>query len=287
MKSNLLVFVYSYKNKDLQAVVDNIYDSTHGEFSLVVVDQNTIDRGHVFRQYSNLTYRHVYWDFLYGPVSFKKEYCINTNFDNYLIMSDNITLSQDWNLKLSEYYNDKIVISGNSSVEISQEDYFYITPNRTITNTPVITNYIDRNFIFYSNEAMETAGFPSHLKYNGEEEEFSISLYNAGYDIYSATTDIYTKTSVSSLESMYVPYSLNHGYNIFVDNLKKDTITDYQQENPRTVKDFCDFHKIDSSKIYPLPFDPNDVQYDPNILQIDLDKDAGNRRFTAKLKGIF
>jgi hypothetical protein len=287
MTNDLLIFIYSYKNRDLQAAVDNVYESTHGNFSVVVVDQNTIDRKHVFNKYPNMTYRHVYWDFLYGPVSFKKEYLVNTDFENYLMISDNITLSKDWNLKLLKHYGDRMVISGNSSVEISQEGYFSITPNRVLTDEPVLTNYIDRNFIFYSRHAMEQSEFPAHLKYNGEEEELSIRLYNIGYDIYSATSHIYTQTSISSIGNVYVPYSLNHGYNTFINNLKNNTISNYQQENPRTVKDFCNFHKIDISKIYPLPFDDNDVQYDPNKLQIDLDKDAGNRRFVASLKGIF
>jgi hypothetical protein len=287
MTNDLLIFVYSYKNRDLKSVVDNIYSSTIGSFSLVVVDQNTIDREAIFSGYDNLTYRHVYWDFLYGPISFKREYTENTNFQHYLIMSDNIVLGYGWNKNLLRYYNDDIVISGNSKVKISQEDYFYLTANKSFTARPTITNYIDRNFIFYSQKTASRVSLSQYLKYHGEEEDLSLRLYMAGYEIYSATEDIYKVSHESSILAMYVPYSLNHGYNRFINDFKNNILNGDCENNSRTADDFCKFHQIDIERIYPLPFNDDDVQYDPNRLQIDLDKDAGNRRFLANLKGIF
>jgi hypothetical protein len=287
MINSLLIFVYSYKNKDLQKVVDNIYETTDGDFSLVVVDQHPMDREYVFSKYKNLTYRHVYWDFLYSPIMFKQEYIENTDFEHYLIMADNILLKSGWNSRVMEMYHDDIVISGNSSIKIAQDDYFYLTPNKTVTDSSVLTNYVDRNFIFYSKNIMNTIGFSAYLKYNGEEEDMSIKLYRAGYDIYSATNEVYVVSQTSLMETLYVPYSLNHGYNSFLTLLRSGTVGDDRKLIKRSVEDFCNFHQIDVYKTNFLPFSHDDIVYDPNQLQIDIDHEAGSRRFLANLKGIF
>lgn len=287
--TSLLIFVYSYKNKNLQAIIDNIYDTTAGDFSVAIADQNPIDRGHVFKSYKNMTYRHVYWDFLYGPLQFKQEYTMNKDYDHYAIISDDVVFDKNWNVRVLDFIadRDKIIVSGNALTKISQEDYFYLTAERQPSLGFELANYIDRNFIFYSHKILEDVRFPNFLKYNGEEEYTSLKAYCLGYDIFCAPESLYRDNSLRTMDNLYVPFSKNHGYNKFLRDFKAGNITDLHRKQDRSVDSFCNFHGIDRDKIYLLPFNDDDVAYDPNKLEIDTNHDVGNRRFLANLKGIF
>ena len=234
--SQLLIFVYSYKNKNLQRVIDNIYESTVGDFDIVVADQNPIDREYLFKEYKGLTYRHVYWDFLYGPIHFKIEYLLYKNYANYAIVSDDILFSTGWNERVKNFLDkkDRAVVSGTSSVSISQDDYFFITPLREKSEDFSLTQYIDRNFVFYSHEALQSARLPRYLKYYGEEEDSSARLYTSGYDIYCAPKDLYEDLGDRTIENLYVPYSLNHGYNKFLGSFKMGK---FFEDSPSMVGD--------------------------------------------------
>lgn len=287
--TNLLIFVYSYKNKNLQAMIDNIYNTTDGSFSVALVDQNPIDREHIFKSYENMTYRHVYWDYLYGPIQFKQEYTLYQEHKSYAIVSDDVFFCKGWNTQILDFIGDRenVIVSGHSNIKIKQEDLFFMGSEKTPASDFSKTNYIDRNFVFYSHKALQESKFPNYLKYNGEEEYTSIKLYCLGYDIYCAPESLYEDKMVRTIDNLFVPYSRNHGYNKFVNEFKTGNLGIDSVKQQRSIDLFCKIHDIDPNKMHSLPFNDDDIAYDPNTLQIDTNHDVGNRRFLANLKGIF
>jgi len=285
MMSNILVVIYSYKGKILKDVINQIElsKSNNNSVNIVLWDQNPLDRKKIF---NNVIYNHIFWDQITSPSVYKNLSIKKYNYDYILFLSDNVLLSNNWDEKIINLLNNKnIILSGNSKFKINKKNFYSIEKeNIESINDITITNFIDKSFIFGNRKTFEEIYFPPYIKYFGEEEVLSIDIFSKGIDIYAVPTEIYSKVLPDLITEIYVPFSLNHGYNhalsLFKNN--KNQFIDLTQRK-RTVKDFCNFHNFMFNSLNYLPFFTDDVQYDPYGLNFDK---VDARRFVARTKAI-
>lgn len=259
MSSHIEILIYSYRNKNLPDIVENLYRSfSDNNFTTLVIDQNNVNRKSTFEKFPNLEYRFRRWDSLKSPCEAKRNFLNRTVAEYSMIMSDDVMLSDGWNSSLIEFTkaNENVIVSGHTIANLSQKDLFSIGNNPIWDNKFHISQHIDRNFIFGRTVDFQKTQYPGELKYYGEEEVYSINLLANGMDIYSAPSEIYRDLGTRTLEKTYVPFSMYHNYNMFYEYI----------QSPISER-FLSHHKIDASRIRLLPDFNNDVSY----LHTDLD----------------
>jgi hypothetical protein len=287
MSKNIDVVIYSYKGKKLKEVVNNLKEMSSGEnnIGIRIADQHPIDRSLTFKSLGVLGYSHLFWDSQKSPCSIKNQGIRNSDAEYILQMGDSIMVSKDWDKNLLKFYeNKKIIISGNEKIHLKQDGLFYIKKEKTNIDNFTLTNYVDRNFLFTTKKIFNLMKYPEYLKYNGEEETISIDMFTAGFDIYSCPTDFFDVIEPPTIGNIYTPFSLNHNYNEVVEllNTGKNKFL-FLGARKRSREDFEIFHGIDLKLIKKLPFEANDVAYDPD--RLDFNK-VDARRFVAKTKSI-
>lgn len=263
MSNQIEVFLYSYRNKNLPDVVSNIYKTLDtASISVTVLDQNNIKRDLQFTDYPNLYYKYLTWDSIQSPCEFKRKFIEGATAEFVLILSDDTVLTPGWDARLVNFCLEKdCIISGHTIANLFQKDLFSIGNDPIWDNKFALSQYIDRNLIFGRTKLLQTVMYPGELKYNGEQEVYSINLLAAGIDIYAAPSEIYLDLEERTIENLYVPFSKDHNYGRLWGYL-----------NNEVSNRFVDYHKIDISKIKPLPDYNNDVEY----LYTDLDFAAMN-----------
>ena len=287
MMNSIDVLIYSYKGKILKDVVKSLTSSSSSknDIKVLVIDQHPLLRGAVFDEIEGCSYSHVFWDLQNSPANYKKEFIQQSNADYILILSDNVILNNNWDEELINFVSKTGgVVSGNKKISISQDSIFYLKKSFSNSNEFELNNFVDRSLIFFSKQVSEHFKNPFYVKYNGEEGALSVDMFTSGLDIYSAPTALCSIIGESTLEELYVPFSLNHNYNQVVDLLRtgSNNFLDTSKRE-RSVEDFSRFHGIDIQNIKRLPFQTNDVEYDPMLL--DFNK-VDARRFVAKTKSI-
>lgn len=287
MTSDIDVFVYSYKGKFLKDVLGSLLANSTGKrkINIILVDQHPLYRGKVFSEFSKLQYNHVFWDFQTSPTFYKKDIVERSNAKYIMILGDNVLLSKDWDDTLISFVDlNNCVVSGNQKVSISQEPVFYLKKIYSESDTFSLTNFIDRDFIFFNKNKSKILNYPVYIKYNGEEEALSLNIFTSGTDIYCSPKNTFSKVGISTLEELYTPFSINHNYNQVVQLLKSGLNNFTNLSNrARSVEDFCIFHGIDVDQINILPFQTNDVEYDPADMNFN---SVDARRFVARTKAI-
>lgn len=259
MSSHIEILIYSYRNKNLNDVVSNLYRSfIDNDFTVTVVDQNNVDRGSFFDKFPNMSYVFRRWDSLRSPCEKKMNFISEATAEYTMIMSDDIVLQDGWRELLIGFLADKedVVVSGHTVANLIQKDLFSIFNNPIWDNKFSLSQFIDRNFIFGKTSDLQKAVYPGELKYHGEEELYSINLLAAGVDIYSAPGELYLDTNARTLENLYVPFSRYHNYNKFYEYVQHDISSK-----------FLEYHNLDRTSIRLLPDFNNDVSY----LYTDLD----------------
>lgn len=253
MTNHIEILLYSYRNKNLPAVIDNLYKYYNdNNFTLTIVDQNNINRENLFGQLENVVYKFRKWDSIKSPCLAKMNFINNATAKYAMIVSDDISMSDGWYETLIDFCDshENVVVSGHTIANIYQKDLFSIANNPIWDNKFALSQFIDRNFIFGKTEVLQKATYPGELKYAGEEEVYSISLLGSGVDIYSAPSQLYFDTNVRTLDNLYVPFSKEHNYNKF-----------YEYINHPVAARFNEYHKINPSMIKLLPDFNNDVEY--------------------------
>lgn len=275
--------LYSYKNKNLRAVVESLVKNTTNEINIYVYDQHQFDRSALFTD-TNVVYEHVFWDSIKSPCEYKGNIVDLSEADYILEISDDILVSPGWDEGLISFIsNSNKVVSGNMAIEKISHTDFSIVVERKKSYGFELSNYIDRNFIFATNRALNKIRYPYYLKYYGEEEILSIDLFRSGSDIYSADYNLYEDIKDRSLEKRYVPFSKEHNYNKAVEIINGDTVgSDITFK--RTREQFFDFHGISGAQISKLPYQTDDVLYDPNGLAF---QDVDARKFISNVKAIY
>jgi hypothetical protein len=267
--STIGICIYSYQNKKLLDTIEEIKDKSSKKNMLYfyIIDQNNVDRTRSFGEpefYHSTSYNYIKWDSIKSPIEYKQQALNILNKTYYMQVEDSLNLIQNWDQYAIDFIsnNKGSILSGNSNVVLDNKDHFFIQATRTPSKEFNEINYIDRNFLFGLTEDFKKISYPKHLKYNGEEESISIDMLNKGIKIYNFP-DEYLSLNKNILENEYVPFSINHNYNKFV-NAYKDEIKKY--------------FNLD---IEPLPFEDNDVAYDPAQSQTDK---IGGLRYINKVK---
>jgi hypothetical protein len=272
--------LYSYKNKNLKLVVDALLSKTKNEISVNVLDQNSIDRSKVFLD-SRIKYTHIIWDRIDSPNE-KRVSCIDDSEADYILqISDDCLVSDSWDLDLIKFIEkENCIVSGNEFVELLKNDLFFLGKNYKPSNSFQKTNYVSRNFIFSKSKIWKTVQYPYELKFNGEEELLSLNFFKRGFDVYCAPSALYKDLGLKTLERLYVPFSKDHNYNTFVEQINGTRNND-SKGMQRTTADFLNFHNLSGLTLLPLPYPTNDVSYDHYGLDF---QDVDARKFISGTK---
>lgn len=275
--------LYSYKNKNLKLVVDTLLLKTKNKILVNVFDQNPIDRSKVFLD-SRVKYTHIIWDRIDSPNE-KRVSCIDDSEADYILqISDDCLVSDSWDLDLIKLIEkENCIVSGNEFVELFKNGLFFLGKNYKPSHSFQKTNYVSRNFIFSKSKIWKTVEYPYELKLNGEEELLSLNFYKRGFDIYCGPSTLYTDLKLKTLERLYVPFSRDHNYNIFIKHIN-ETKSNSSREWQRAAVDFLNFHNLSGLTLLPLPYSTNDVLYDPYGLGF---QDVDARKFISKTNSIY
>ena len=281
---DIFVYVYSYKEPDLLTFIDKIIErsSKNNRLHIYVSDQNNLTRLKQFSNHKNIFYEVIWWDELVSPLHYLKK-CLeqnsNKNYDYALLLKQHVELPQDWDSELINMLPNNSVLSGSGSYNLSIEKNFYIKKESIPTDTITQTSYIDRNFIFGTFDSINSMEIPTKLKYYGEEEYLSMSLLNNNIQIYSLPSNYYNVMSKPIANRGYIPFSLNHNYNDVLNLLINNKSLKLVYLDP---KKFLSATGIEAEKLYLLPFDFNDIEYDRHSA---LDT-VGGRRYIEKLNAV-
>lgn len=263
------VILYSYKNKNLRQVVDSILNNTIDNVLVHVYDQHPIDRSEKFK---DVDYRHIFWDRISGPCELKGGLVYEATAPHILIISDDVILSNAWDVSVKEFIKDRdILVSGAGVTGVNRVDSFSIMPLISETSTFSLSQYAVREFVFGSKDVWNKFEYPYKLKYNGEQEMLSLNAFMAGIKIYSGPSSLYTDLGARTLENLYVPFSRDHGYGDVIDTLL-------------TNKEFLKLHNIDNEGIKRLPYKNDDVAYNPEQMEF---QSIDARKFISNTKAIY
>jgi hypothetical protein len=266
--------VFSYQNKNLKRVVDQLIENTKNEIFILVFDKHTIDRSFIFntlKYKDHVQYNHIFWDEIIGPAEYKSNMIDSDQCEYILSCSDDILVSKNWDEKLINFLkNENAVISGKGKLKLSKKDLFFFKQDRSSSLEFTLSNFIDRNFIFSKISNLKTL-YPKEVKYYGEEEMLSLSLFNKKIKIVSSPSDTYEDLENRTIENSYVPFSKEHGYNSVIQN--------YWTTGAELLK----FHGIGIGDLNKLPYNPDDVAYHPYQLSF---QDVDSRKFLLPIKEI-
>jgi len=266
---NIEAIIYSYKGKQLKDVIDNLIENTDNKIFITVIDQSPLIKDSVFEDRKNIRYRHVIWDSHESPCDMKLNAIHSSASDYILLLGDNTMVKKSWDTELIGFLdNKKAIVSGMGDSHFKIKDNFSFEIESNYSMSPKISNIFNRDFAFGKAEMLKQFEYPRHLKYHGENETVSLLMYCSGIDIYSYCSNLYFLSSESQIEKIYTPFSLVHNYNEFIRLIKHGTskLINITNHNKRTIKEFIDFHGLDIDKIYELPFEKNDPNYNHDQL---------------------
>jgi hypothetical protein len=266
--------IFSYKNKNLKKVVDNLLNNTKNKIFITVFDKHNLKRNTLFEDtsYKNtVKYDYTSWDELIGPAEYKGNLLNSSQSKYFLLISDDIFVSKNWDIELIDFLKDQdAVVSGSGNLKLVQKNLFFLNQSRSFTNEYTSSYFIDRNFIFGKTDSLRDV-YPIETKYYGEEEKLSLNLFNKGVKIYSAPSNFYQDLGVRTFENLYTTFSLEHNYNLVIDSLIN------------APEEFLQLINLKRDNIYKLPYDSNDVNYNPDTFAY---QNIDGRKFIDITRGI-
>jgi hypothetical protein len=267
--------IFSYKNKNLKVVVEELIKNTSNEIFISILDKHNINRKDLFLNIpgsEKIDYSHISWDELEGPAEYRGHAINENGFKYFLIISDDIIVYKDWDKTLINFLeNKKAVVSGKGELSLSKKNLFFFKQNRSFSKDFTKSNFVDKNFIFGQTEYLKNS-YPTNLKYYGEDEMLSLNLFYKKVEIFSAPSNFYEDFGLRTVENKYTTFSLEHNYN--------DVIERYIN----APAEYLEMHKIDREVLAKLPYDPNDVAYNPYLLDF---QHVDARKFITNPKSIF
>ena len=285
-KNHLVIIVTSYKDKNLFEFVKELDKNTYTEHSIEVFEQHPIDHSKEFASIKSCAYDHKIWDDIAGMPIRKSEKIRNRleNSTHICVMTPDAEVTPGWDTKLIDILGEKnIVLSGNGKATVSQKDIFSLKAEYFSVEESVKNQFIDKTLMFSRSSAFKDIRPPDFLKYLGEDEYWALAFMSAGYDIYSIPKGVYKDLGYRSIENTYHTFSAEHNYNIVVGLLRGINLDDYKISRD-AVNDFLSFHSINPENLKYLPYQTNDVSYDPYNLQMH---DVDARRFVAGTKAVY
>ncbi len=284
--NHIAIIVASYKDKNLFDFVKALTENTVTEHSIEVYEQHPVDHSKEFSSIDRCAYDHEIWDDIAG-LPIKKADKIARRLDNtthICILSPDSIVSYGWDLELLSLIDGKdVVISGNGKAVVKNKDLFSLSLSYLPFSESVKTQFVTKNFIFARSGAFCDMRLPDFLKYSGEDEYWTLQFMSRGFDIYSTTESVYRDTGYRSIENTYHTFSAEHNYNIVVDILNKIGIEEHNISS-KAIDDFFLFHGIEQGSINKLPYQTNDVEYNPYNLEMH---DVDARRFIAGTKAVY
>lgn len=261
--------IYSFKNKNLKLVVDALLKNTVNDISITVYDQHPLLRSDAF-SHDKVTYKHVFWDYLYSPISYKAKVIEASTADYLLVLSDDMLLNYGWDKECISYIEGKnAIVSGVGTAEVKNKDIFSLEKKYLESDYFNKTMFVSRDFIFGSRSTMAAISYPSELKYFGEDELISFRYFNRGIEIFSAPSLVGMNLNEKTLETKYKTFSLEHRYNSIFEEISQD---------------FWKACGFDSCPIVPLPYGTDDVSYNPTQIEFN---DLDSRKFISNVKAIY
>jgi hypothetical protein len=285
---SIAVIIVGYKDKNLRAMVDDIKSRSYHEVRFNIFDQNAIDHRNDFKDIEEYcSYDHKIWDDIAGHCRARHNKLHDMRGADYIcLISPDITLSDGWDRELVQYVESQdvpTIISGAGKVEVTQPNLFDIKPEWSDWDNYKVTNFIDRNFIFGSSEAFNQIRYPDFLKYAGEQEYLSIAFLSKGYQICSMPSSMMSDNKERSIENKYCIWSKEHNYNIVVGLIKGIDLERYEMNEQGRLA-FINSYNINPESINYLPYQTNDVSYDPYKLDMH---SVDARRFIVGVKAIY
>lgn len=285
--NNIDVIIYSYKAKNIKETLSSLFSnvSNNSNINVLLIDQNPIDREIQLKELFKINYIHVFWDNIFGPCIHKAKAINNSRSEYLMILGENSILYKNWDLDFINFIKDKnVILSGNKKIQISNKNIFYINKEYQESENFELNNFIDRNLIFGKTDVIKKIMYPHYLKFNGEEESISLQFFIKEIDIFSVPTKSLYYFEDSPITKTYTPFSLNHNYNEVI-KLFKYNKNKYVElsNNQKKILDFNKFHNFDFTSLCELPFNTNDVLYDPDSLNFNK---VDARRFIARTKAI-
>jgi len=277
MKESISVIIYSFQNKDLPSCISRIIDnsSSLNDITIYVIDQNNINRKDIFTSTfdDKVKYLFVSWDTIKSPIWYKEKFAQKANSNYILHLGDRVSLCKNWDLIILEnYIKDNMVFSGNGISKIYlKNNYFLDKKNIELNNIFQKTHSLDRNFIFSKKNNLIDIGYPTYLKYYGEQEAHTCLVYDKDYEIYAVPEYFYLDDTENLDEIEYVPFSLTHNYNLFIDKY----LVRINKFLSNISKKYIDGDIV----LRKVPFENNDIEYDQNKSEID--KIGGDRYLNA------
>jgi hypothetical protein len=267
--------LFSYKNKNLKRVVDELILNTKNEIFIVVFDKHNLNRENLFSDLiykDKVEYHHVVWDEIKSPIDYKREVLDNSSSEYFLCISDDILVSKNWDEESIDFLKTKdVVLSGSGELTLKKKNLFFFKQIRQNSLSFNKTSFIDKNFIFCKTSSLQEV-YPKNLKYFGEDEMLSLNLFNKKVEVFSLPSSLYKDLLVRSIENSYTTFSLEHNYSLVVEEYKK------------APEEFLVNCGIDRDTLYPLPYTHNDVEYNPNELSF---QDLDARKFVMDIRGIY
>lgn len=261
--------VYSYKNKYLKEVVDNLIASTSNNIHIYVYDQHPLDRKEMFDS-TQVSYNHIFWDYLNSPCEYKSKTIHESASDYFLVLSDDILLKEGWDQDLIDFIkDDKAIVSGIGKQYFKNRDLFTIISESEGSDEFIPSNIISKNLIFSKTSTLKPVNYPIYVKYLGEDELLSFRCFEKGYTVYNAPSSLGSDLKQRTLENKYKTFSIEHKYGKVL-----DIITD----------NFWKYIGLEKCPILPLPYTNDDVLYNPNSLKIN---DIDSRKFISNVKSIY
>jgi hypothetical protein len=267
MKKGIGIFVYSFQNKDLIDSITDIVNKSSGlhDLSFYIIDQNNVERSRLFNitaSHVKIIYKHTKWDSIKSPVAHKFDGSRILASEYFMQCGDGVVMSKDWDLSLvdkieSVRYKNQTIISGNHKLEFKNKNLFMIEKIKSISEDYSDVDMIDRDFIFCLSSDIKRVGYPVNLKYYGEEEKMSLMIKEKHYHLLCCPTKLFENKTFPLEKNGYVPFSLTHKYNKFVESNEKKIIDTFGIE------------------VIPFPFEDSDIEY--TIEKSETDKIGGER----------
>jgi hypothetical protein len=286
MNNHIAIIVISYKDKNLYDFIVDLKSKTKSDHSLEVFEQHPIDHTLYFDNINECSYEHKIWDDIAGPTIKRTEKILNRidNASHICILTPDIKLSDGWDTDLINFIkDDNKVVSGFGLIHVEHKDIFSLKASYKNSDVFNRSQFITKNFIFAKSNAFRNIRMPDFLKYAGEDEYWTLAFMSQGYSIFSAPNSLGIDSGFRSIENTYHTFSAEHNYNIVVDLLHKKDLEDYKIK-PEAVDEFLMVHGLDSEKIHRLPYQTNDVIYNPYNLKMH---DVDARRFIAGTKAVY
>lgn len=242
------IFLYAYKNKKLQNIVDLLISKSSKQNVLFfdIYDKDNEDKRKQYSAYPNLKYTHIFWDHKNaGPYYRNKS--IDNVYDYFFDVGNLQDICQDWDKVLVDMVDNDLV--------------------------SIPSNLINMGFIFTTKNNAHILKQLSLLKFYGQDL-FLYYLLNKNNIKIKTFSGFCALKKDTVLESDYVPYSLYQNYNTVIDLVKSDL-------------DFIESHKIRWDIYKRIPFIVNDIDYTNIVHNLDQQKSEKFHKPIKTIKRIY